>query len=482
MIRDVDSKLAKLALPVVKLDYEAKAISLRQKNRAKGQEMHRLTTSQFYIYKFSPMAVEHLPQQLVSIFPDQSLENCFENVLKLLKNQESTSFALNFIREVLLDEQPAYITLMNSGIIQELLMIFYCKNQSFSIILECLCNFACGPKECCEILRKISGFCVFLDKIDSVLDSKETVNMIKTLGNLIDSFTAFSEFKQVNGLFRIFEKINAWAENEEIMIALGDFCVVLCEYIQSFTCSEMKTFTRAFEKICKKKKFEGEENCLYVIESICEKTNEASEAMIWKAIECLERENSRLVIRALQIIGNSACRNPNIFTSEMCGKVLDKVLIEHVDGETRKNVIWMLRGLILKKDLAEDFSKHRLFGKIGLLLADSEVKTRKQAVKLFQVLFSSTFFNSCNPFVPMPVIEGLSHGIDMCIDNNSIKDYLEIIESLSLNLNEYTEIELESSDLLKKVENFLYHKNPEISFISEAILDLFQRFFYPQEY
>ena len=115
---------------------------------------------------------------------------------------------LQFINEILLMDRPPYMILLYSEVHIEILRgLSSFESENLRILCQILCNLAYGPKECCEALRNFACTEKFL-KILAFSSSFEEVSLIiKGLGNLIDGFQGFYEFKNLNGFNQITETL-----------------------------------------------------------------------------------------------------------------------------------------------------------------------------------------------------------------------------------------------------------------------------------
>ena len=486
-------RLIRMQIPKPFINYESKVIELRKRLRSKNQEIYRLSSTNYEIHKFSSFIPETVPispqlLQLLGIPQASSPQVILIEILQSIKSGKHCEPCLDYVNSMLSSENPPFMTILSSGVLRELMTIFISSadGQVLTKTAMCLCNFAFGMKDCSEALRKLDALMIFMKKIDSQLGAETISVIVKSIGNILDCFSAVHEFLLLGGLGKILDKIGCWSKHLQILREVGFLCAVICEFIEDCADSEIKQLIQLIEVVSESPDQEIKNYSLYVIEILSEKVENSTESitprLLLIVIDSLLSDNNSEVLRSLQIIGNTACRRSAALSLVLCSKIFDTIPLDNLNAKIRQKTLWMLRCLIVNPAIIDVLYYHRIYQQVGMLLSDPVFKVRKQAVKYFHQLYSSQYFYYIAFAAPVSIMNEIDDGINTCEDMKTILSYLQLIETvLSLKIHDYTIQSLESSQLLNKIETLVYHKNAEIRETSMYILQLLQDRIFPYD-
>ena len=464
---------------------ESKTIFLRKKLRSKKYESHRISTSSFSIKKFSnyaPEIIPEIPSIILQLFTNlnrySSPTEIITEITNAVKSNCNLESCLTFINSILLSPNPTFITITTSGLISELLEILN-ENASltlFSLAADCLCNLAAGPKECTASIRKAEGMLQLLKILDFPLECDQTSIIIKILRNLIDCYQGFYDFYQKGGLEKVSDTINKWRNCRIVCKEIVYFAVVIVEFIKELNSIEINSLMLWIEILIEQSDIETEKECLWVIELLCETNPEEFKiAFIHFAAKYFFNSDASKALLSLHILGNIACKNPKMITIDIFILIFNRINWFIYPKVLKERYLWMIRCFIVNNNNAEVLYSHANLQLVSNLLFDSEIKVRKNTIKLFKQLFASDYFNRSNKFIPLFVMNGIYEGLESCDIIEITRMYLELIDLIiQMNENLYLRQSLESTSIIDKLEELVFHKNDELSYFAQCLLESLQ--------
>jgi hypothetical protein len=460
------------------------SLELRKRLRVKKQEKHRIKYSSNIMHKYSHSYNEPFPDIPESIYasfqglcPSTSTVDVFNTIKYKLETGCDVVLCVEFIHKVFLSSSPPYFTFMYSGIYKDLIKLASDSTSEYPInlILESLCNFAVGPNECVEAIVSAGGLSVCLKLLDK--NSGPICTIIKTVGNLIDTYVGYYNFNQLNGFDIISNKLPTWTL--EILKEVIFIFTNISDFIPELNSQDLKVFVGMVEELIGSGDAGIQKDCLYIMNSICTKSIQDYKFnkpyFISFAISYMIETDIESCLHALQIIGNSVCRGLIELDTEVCLYILDRVPYASLNTKIKEKSYWVLICLVSVYNSSKVFFTHEIYEKTLPGLYDAEIKIRKKAIRLYRILFTSLFYSENPVYVPVSLFDAIYEGLDSSYDKYLTIKYLKLLEDIiyiqrpDLNIK----IALQSSHLLLKIEELVYHKNNQIMLSAGSLLEHF---------